>query len=173
MATHTHTHTHEFGKSYQRGWIGGAVLVALGLLLFAEQFLRVDLAWLVLPGLALVFLAAGVATRRAGFLVPGSILGGLSLGILGTLYPFKALAEPMQGGLFLLALAAGFAFITPLTALVTRRAHWWALAVAALLGLVGGALFAGEIGLRALEMVGKFWPLVLVAVGASLIVRRK
>lgn len=169
----THTHTHEFGKSYHRGWVGGAVLVALGVLLFAEQFLRVDLAWLVLPGLALVFLAAGIATRHAGLLVPGSILGGLSLGVLSVLYPFSTAAEPVQGGLFLLALAAGFAFITPLTALVTGRAHFWALAVAALLGLVGGALFAGEIGMRALEMVGKAWPLVLVAAGAGLIVRRK
>jgi len=166
------THTHELGKSHPRSWIGGALLVALGLLLFAEQFLRVDLAWLLLPGLALVFLAAGIASRRAGFLVPGSILGGLSLGILGTLYPFQNLAEPAQGGLFLLALAAGFAFITPLTALVMGRAHWWALLVAALVGLVGGALFAGEIGLRALELVGKAWPVVLVAIGAGLIVRR-
>jgi len=166
------THTHEFGKSHHGSWIGGAVLVALGLLLFAEQFLRVDLAWLVLPGLALVLVAAGVATRRAGFLVPGSILGGLSLGILGTLYPFQNLAEPAQGGMFLLALAAGFAFITPLTALVTGRAHWWALIVATVIGMVGGALFAGEIGLRALELVGKAWPVVLVAIGAGLIVRR-
>ncbi len=166
------THTDEFGKSHHGSWIGGAVLVGLGLLLFAEQFLRVDLAWLLLPGLALVFLATGIAARKAGFLVPGSILGGLSLGILGTLYPFQNLAEPAQGGLFLLALAAGFAFITPLTALVTGRAHLWALVPAAVLGLIGGALFAGEVGLRALEMVGKFWPLVLVAIGAGLIVRR-
>jgi hypothetical protein len=169
----THTHTHEFGKSHYRSWMGGAVLVTLGLALFAEQFLRLDLVWLVLPGLALVFLAAGVAARSAGLLVSGSILGGLSLGIFGILYPFRALAEPAQGGLFLLALAAGFAFITPLTALVTRRAHWSALVVATVLGLVGGALLTGEIGLRALEMAAKAWPLMLVAIGASLIVRRR
>jgi len=173
MATHTHNHTHEFGKSYHRGWIGGAVLVALGLVLFAEEFLSLDLVWLVVPSLALIFLAAGVATRRAGLLVPGSILGGLSVGIFGTLYPFGAFTEPVQGGLFLLALAAGFAFITPLTALVAGRAHFWALVPAAVLGLIGGALFAGEIGLRALEMTAKFWPLVLVAIGAGLIVGRK
>ncbi len=167
------TQTREISKSHHGSWIGGAVLVGLGLLLFAEQFLRVDLAWLILPGLALVFLAAGIASRRAGFLVPGSILGCLSLGVLGVLYPFSTAAEPVQGGLVLLTLAAGFAFITPLTALVTGRAHLWALVPAAVLGLIGGALFAGEIGLRALELAGKFWPLVLVAVGASLIVRRK
>jgi hypothetical protein len=167
------TQTHELGKSAQRSGIGGFVLVGLGLLLFAQQFLQMDLVWLVLPSLALIFLAAGVAGRNAGLLIASSILGGLSLGVFGTLYPFKALAEPVQGALVLLALAAGFAFITPLTALVTRRAQWWALAVAALLALLGGAVFAGEAGLRALEMVAKFWPLVLVAMGAGLLLRRK
>jgi hypothetical protein len=167
------TQTHEIEKSAQRSWIGGAVLVVLGLLLFAQQFLRTDLVWLALPALSLVFLTAGVVTRKAGFLIPGSILSGLSLGLAGTLYPFKALAEPTQGGFVLLALAAGFAFITPLTALVTRRAQWWALAPAAVLALVGGAVFAGEAGLRVLELVGKVWPLILVAIGASLILRRK
>jgi len=167
------THTHELGKSHHGSLIGGAVLVALGLALFAQQFLSADLVWLVLPSLALVFLAAGIAARSAGLLIPGSILGGLSLGLFGALYPFKTLAEPMQGGLFLLSLAAGFAFITPLTALATRRAQLWPLAVATLLGLVSSALFAGEIGLRALDMAGKLWPLVLVCLGASLILRRK
>jgi hypothetical protein len=167
------TQTHEFGKSAHRSWIGGAVLVALGLFLLAQQFLRFDLGWWVLPGLALAFLAAGVATRKAGLLIPGSLLGGLSLGLAGTLYPFKALAEPTQGGLLLLTLAAGFAFITPLTALVTRRAHWWALVVAAVLALVSGALFAGDAGVRALELAGKVWPPAPVAIGAGLILRRK
>ncbi len=167
------TQAHEFGKSAQRSWIGGAVLVALGLLLFAQQFIRVDLAWLVLPTLALVFLAAGLGTRKAGFLIPGSILSGLSLGMLGVLYVFSAAPETVQGGSFLLALAAGFAGIPLFTALVTGRAQWWGLAVAALLSLVGGALFAGDFGLRAIEALGKVWPLVLVALGVSLIWRRK
>ena len=167
------TQTHDFGKSAHRSWIGGAVLVALGLVLFAQQFLGVDLAWLVLPTLALIFLAAGVVTRTVGFLIPGSILSGLSAGIFGVLYPFSAAAEPVQGGWVLLMLAAGFALITPLTALVARCPQWWALAVAALLSLVGGAVLAGEAGLRILEVLGKVWPLVLVAIGVSLILRRK
>ncbi len=167
------TQSNDIGKSAHRGWVGGAVLVALGLFLFAQQFLRVDVAWLVLPGLALILLAAGVAARKAGLLIPGSILGGLSLGIMGVEYAFKGLAEPVQGGLFLLALAAGFAFITPLTALVTRKAHWWALVVAAALALIGGVVFAGDPGLRALDIVGKLSPLALVALGAGLILRRK
>ena len=165
--------TSELNKSAQRSWVGGAILVGLGLLLFAQQFARLELGWLALPALAAIFLVAGVAARKPGLLIPGSILGGLSLGVAGTLYPFKALAEPTQGAFFLLALAVGFAFITPLTLMVTRRAHWWALIVAAGLALVSGALFAGDAGLRVLEVAGKFWPLVLVAIGASLILRRK
>jgi len=167
------TQSNNIVKSAHRGWIGGAVLVALGLFLFAQQFVRIDVGWLVLPGLALIFLAAGVVARKAGLIIPGSILGGMSLGILGAEYASKGLAEPVQGGLFLLALAAGFAFITPLTALVTRKAHWWALVVAVALALIGGVVFAGDAGLRVLEIVGKLSPLALVALGAGLILRRK
>lgn len=167
------THTHEIGQSAPKSWIGGAVLVAIGLFLFVQQIVPIDLGWLVLPALALVFLAGGVLARKAGLLIPGSILGGLSVGIALVLYPFRAAAEPAQGGMFLLALAAGFAAVAPLTALLTRRTQWWALAVASLLGLVSSFLFAGELGLRLLAAMGMFWPLVLVAIGVGIILRRR
>jgi hypothetical protein len=167
------TQTHDMEKSARHGWVGGAVLVVLGLFLLAQQFVTINLGWWVLPAVALVCLVAGVATRKAGLLIPGSLLAGLSLGVGGVLYPFQAAGEPTQGAYVLVTLAAGFAFITPLTALVTGRAHWWALVPAAVLALVGGAVFAGEAGLRALELAGKVWPLILVALGASLILRRK
>ncbi len=167
------TQTHETGRPASRSWVGGAVLVAVGLLLFLQQVVPVDLAWLLLPGMALALLAAGVVARKAGLLIPGSILGGLSVGIALMLYPFRALAEPVQGGIFLLVLAAGFAFITPLTAVVTRRAHWWALVVAGVLAAVSGLVFAGDAGQHLLALAGMFSPLLLVVIGVAIILRRK
>jgi hypothetical protein len=173
----THAHTHKFGNLAHRSWISGAVLVLLGLALFAQGMLRVDLGWLVVPALALVFLAAGVVERNAGLLIAGCVLGGAGAAVWNVLYPFHMMAgvaaESVQGAIVMLTLAAGFALITPVTLVVTGRAHTWALAVAAMLALVGGALLAGEAGRRALEAAAKVWPLILVAIGAGLIVRRK
>ena len=78
-----------------------------------------------------------------------------------------------QAGLFLLAFAGGWFLITVLTAVFTRHTQWWALIPGAIMALVGGGLVVGGAALNVLELVGRGWPLILVALGLAIIVRRK
>jgi hypothetical protein len=156
-----------------RGWIVGAFLIVIGILSLVGQFAKDGwLALLFLPALALTFLIWGAVSREAGFVIPAGILGGVSLGtILERATP--GLTGQETGAVFVLALAAGFAVITPLTAIVAGRAHWWALLVAGILGLVGGALLAGGVAMEALKVAGQAWPLILIGLGVYIIFKRR
>lgn len=156
-----------------RGWIGGAFLIAIGVLSLLGQFMKDGwLGLLFLPALALIFLIWGAVTRKEGFLIPAGILGGVSLGtFLERATP--GLAGEATGAVFVLSLALGFAVITPLTAVICGRAQWWALLVAGILALVGGALLAGGAALDMLVLAGQAWPLILIGLGIYIIVQRR
>lgn len=151
----------------------GAALIALGLMFLAGRLL--DLGVGTLPLLAAGFLAAGVATRQAGWFVPAGILGGIGLG--AALTEAGLAAGPGEGGAFLLSFALGWLTIDPLSRLFARTPQPWAYFPAGAMGLIGGAVLLGERGERALELVfgllGVAWPLALVAAGAVLLWRRR
>ena len=153
----------------QNAWIGGAALIAIGLLLFVGQFANsAQLGLLFLPALGFIFIAWGIGVHRFGLMIPGGILSGLGLGAfmaasLGTL-PVET-----RGASVLLSLAAGFAISTPLSLFFSPRAQWWALIVAGFLALAGGALLIGGAAVDALQLAGYLWPLVLIALGTCLI----
>ena len=94
----------------------------------------------------------------------------------------NALPEYAQGGVFVIALAVGFALITVFTRIFTECAHWWALIVAGILALVGSGIIIVEMpngGMlqQVVETVFTasqyLWPLVLVGLGLWIIFKKR
>ncbi len=151
---------------------GGLMLIGLGVLFLAGQFIQVH--WtglLILPLLSAMFLLWGLFTRNSGLLVPGGILGGIGLGTYLTSGPFAEASSTLQGGVFMLAFAAGWALITILSFAV-GCVQWWPIIPGGIMAFIGVALLAGG-GMQALEWLGKLWPLALIVIGASILLRRK
>ena len=161
---------------------GGILLILGGLFLLLQQLADFEITGGVfLAGLGLFFILWGATTRKAGLLIPGGIITGISVGVF-LVEDVNIIAEPAQGGVFVLALAAGFALVTVLTQLFTPEKNWWALIVASVLALVGGGILIVESpNASALKPVVEsifnasqyFWPLVLVAIGLWIIFRKK
>jgi hypothetical protein len=150
---------------------GGIVLVGIGLVFLLGQVL--DIGWMVLPILAAGFLAVGIATRRSGWFIPAGILGGLSLGITLVEGPLQVAASDAEGGMFMLAFAAGWASIPLLSRLFTRDTHLWALIPASVMALIGAAVLGGGIFTQALEVLPYIWPVALIGGGLYLLLRRR
>jgi hypothetical protein len=170
MSTSTNT-TH---TNRREAAIGGTLLIAIGLLVLLAQNIKTEaLGLLFLPALGGLFLIAGIIGRQAGFIIPGGIVTGIGLGVIFTQTPQAALTETAQGGVFFIGFALGWFLIALLTKLFTSETHWWALIPGAIMALIGGGLLLGGAALNVLEFAGRWWPLILVALGLVIIVRRK
>ncbi len=153
---------------------GGIILIAIGILALLSQLdIFADIGMFFVPALGIIFLAWGLLTRTFGLIIPGGILGGIGLGIVLMEGPLAGLAEPAQGATFLLAFAAGWALISLLSKFTAGAFQWWPLIPAAVLGLIGGLLVAGETGLQVLKVIGYAWPVALIAAGAWIILRKR
>jgi hypothetical protein len=171
MSTSTNV-THRANR--REAMVGGTLLIAIGVLvLLAQNIKSEDLGLLFLPALGGLFLVAGIVGRQAGFIIPGGIITGVGLGAIFTQNPSMAATGTAQGGVFFIGFALGWYLIPLLTKLFTSEAHWWALIPGTIMALIGGALLLGGAALNVLEFVGRWWPLMLVALGLSIIVRRK
>lgn len=154
--------------------IGGTVLIAIGLLVLIAQNVKTEtLGLLFLPALGGIFLVAGIIGRQVGFLIPGGILTGIGVGAILEQGTVVAENGNVQGGVFLLGFAGGWFLITVLSKLFTRETHWWPVIPGVIMALIGGALMLGGAALNVLEFAGRWWPLVLMALGLTIIVRRK
>ncbi|MFZ2362677.1 MAG: hypothetical protein WA040_25270 [Anaerolineae bacterium] len=152
----------------------GVMLIAIGLLVFLSQIVDVpQVELLILPGLALIFLLWGLLTREVGLMIPGGILAGIALGVYLIAGPYAGQIEENQGGIFLLAFSAGWALISLLSLISKQGFQWWPLIPGGIIGLVGLAVMRGGAAMQLLEILGYAWPLVLVAVGAYLLLRRR
>ena len=155
-------------------FVGGLVLVGAGLVLLAGQLFTIG-AWPLIM-LALLFTGAGVATRTAGWFIPGGVLSGIGLGALLSERGLVA-GDPAEGGLFLLAFAAGWLSITLLSSLFTEQPQRWALIPAGVMALIGTPLLLGAVGEAALAAVmgwlAFLWPLALIALGLVVLLRRR
>ncbi len=152
----------------------GVMLIAIGLLAFLSQVIDLPhIEWLILPGLALIFLLWGLISREIGLLIPGGILAGIALGIYLITGPYVGQIEENQGGVFLLAFSAGWALISLLSLLSKQGFQWWPLIPGGIIGLVGLAILRGGAAMRLLELMGYAWPLILVAVGVYLLLKRR
>lgn len=151
---------------------GGLFLIGLGLLFLAAQFIQAQwMGLLILPLLSAGFLLWGLFARNSGLLVPGGILGGIGLGTYLTSGPFVEAGEQTQGGVFMLSFAAGWALIV-LISFAINRTQWWPLIPGGIMAVIGGALLAGGAWMQVLEWLGKLWPMVLIGIGVSILLRR-
>lgn len=159
-----------FSPQQRSGLIGGIALIVIGIFAFAAQFLRSEnMAVVILGGLALIFAIWGIVVRNGGLLVPAGILSGVATGIWLVQSTMFQLAEEPRGALMILSIAGGFAMITILWYLVLQEFRVWPLIVAAILALVGIAIWVGGTALQMLTWVGQAWPLILVIIGASIL----
>ena len=152
----------------------GIMLIAIGLLVFLSQVLdlpRIEL--LILPGLALIFLIWGLVAREIGLLIPGGILAGIAAGIYLMTGPYAGQIEDNQAGVFLLAFSAGWALISLLSLISKQGFQWWPLIPGGIIGLVGLAVMRGGAAMQLLEILGYAWPLILVAVGVYILLKRR
>lgn len=151
----------------------GVMLVGLGVVFLAAQLFNLG-AW-VLPILAVGFLGLGIAQRSAGWMIPGGVLAGISLGIL--LIERGVATGEAEGGAFLLAFAAGWAVVYLASRLFTDEPQTWALIPGGIMALIGGAVLLGAAGLAwplvVLEASGIIWPLALVGAGAYIFIRSR
>ena len=149
----------------QRPPVAGIVLILLGALFLLGQWLNVGGEGVVAM-IGLAFLAAYAFTRQYGFLVPGGIMTGLGIGII---YEDRLRAE---GAPVLLGLGLGFISIYVISRVRGRMpADWWPLIPGGVLTVIGLFLAAGQTGL--LGAVGRWWPLVLIAIGLYIIFRQR
>ena len=146
------------------GWLPGVILIVIGAVLFAIQWLHLDADVIVLV-IGLVFVAAYAATRRYGLLIPAGILTGLGAGIL--LQDFAVTREPV-----VLGLGIGFLAIYGVEGATRRspqRARWWPLIPGAILTIIAGA--GGAFGDEGGRTIQQAWPIILVVIGAWLLLR--
>jgi hypothetical protein len=173
MTTHNQTNDRN-PASTSNGWTVGLFLIVVGILALLPRYVNMP-GQLFLAGVSALFLIWGLVARNTGLLIPGGVLAGIAAGAALVEGPFQALADPAKGGIFLLAFSAGWVLISLLSIYTEGIRKWayWPLFPAGGLLLVGGALVSGETGLRALELAGQGWPIVLIALGAFLILRRR
>lgn len=126
---------------------------------------------LIVPAIALALLAGGIITRQDGLLIGGSVLAGIGAGIVLLAGFDLGLSGTASGGVFMLAMAAGWLLILPLTAAFTRTRHLWPLIPAAVFALIAFALMSGQP--ERLEVLGNryLWSGLLLALGALLLLR--
>ena len=157
------------GEKKQDGLLGGVILVVIGLIALANQFVDFDsfpdLGLLIVPGIGALLLLWGIVNREAGPIIPGGIMSGLGLGIFLTASPYELVSSANEGGVFMLSFALGWVLITVLTAVFTNETHWWPLIPAAIMGLIGGTVLVGGVFESALSFLGTFWPVILIVIG--------
>jgi hypothetical protein len=156
-------------------WTAGTLLIVIGLLALVGQLLPTpELGLFIVPALASIFLVWGIFSRQVGLLIPGGVLGGIGLGILLNrwLYGEVEAGGTESAATFLLAFAAGWGLITLLSALFTEKTHWWPLIPGGILAVIGAGLWMGGVAQQLLRWVGLIWPILLIAAGVYLLLRR-
>jgi hypothetical protein len=138
----------------------GLILIGIGLALLANQLFQLN-GTIVLGALAAMFFVILVITREYGFLIPAAIFTGLTAGVGAV-----TLGEA-SGGAVLLGLGGAFFGVYVVGTLAFDRPHWWPLIPGGILTTLGASLVFG--GPNGIQAVGRFWPLILVAIGILLL----
>ena len=137
----------------------GAILIFLGVGLFAVQFFEGFGDTFVLFLIGGAFTAWYLYRRAYGLLIPGCILLGLGLGTVGedALLSFKGLEE--------IGLGVGFVALWVIPLVYEGKSIWWPLIPGLILIVVG--LSEGSAAFDRLLEVG--WPLIIVFIGLVLL----
>jgi hypothetical protein len=145
------------------GLVAGLVIAGIGLFFLAGQ-LEPDIGRFVTMFIGLALLAVFVVTRQYGFLVPGSILTGIGIGIVLD----GAASGQAEAGVMMLALAGGFLGIWVIGSIYRlSENHWWPLIPGGILTLIG------MVQVTQTDVAGalRLWPVVLIVLGAFLLAK--
>jgi hypothetical protein len=160
-------------RTERNRYVGGIVLILLGVFLLIGQVTSWNMSWLVLAALAAIFLVWGLVVRTFGLVIPGSILAGIALGVALTGTVFPVIDGAHASSVFLLSFAAGWGLMALLSVFTNGGFRWWPLIPGGILALVGLALLAGPNSLFLLTYASYLWPLVLIGVGIFILLRRR
>jgi len=150
------------------GLTTGIILIVIGMGLLASRFLSLE-GWIPL-GLGLIFTLAGILKRSAGLLIPGGIISGVGLGIVVTQNGLLAPMGTLDGGaVMLLSMALGWLTIPVLSKLFTDETQIWPVFPGGALLIIGSLILMGTNGLKALEILGSYWPVILILIGVSVL----
>jgi hypothetical protein len=143
------------------GLIGGSVLIIIWAALLAGQMVP-DLGRFIVLAIGLVLLATFVLRREYGWLVAGSIVSGVGVGVVLS----TTLAGTLSGAAVLLSIGGGFIAIWLISYLLAiPERHWWPLIPGLIMLSIGGALALGEWAVDLLV----YWPLALIVIGVLLL----
>jgi hypothetical protein len=142
-------------------WVGGAVLIVIGLALLAGEAVP-DIGRYATLVVGLALLTLFLVTRNPGALIGGSIVTGIGVGVvLQTAFPESS------GGWVPLGLGFGFLGIWLIGALLRMpEARFWPLVPGGILVFVGLASMGGSIA----DLLRYAWPIVLIGIGLLVIV---
>jgi hypothetical protein len=150
-------------RSDPGGLVAGLVIAGIGLFFLAGQ-LDPDIGRFVTLFIGLALLAVFVLRREYGFLVPGSILTGVGIGIVLD----SVISGDAESGVMMLAIAGGFLGIWVIGSLYRLpQNHWWPLIPGGILTLIG------LVQLTRTDVAGalQFWPVILIVVGAFVLAK--
>ena len=150
-------------RSDPGGLVAGLVIAGIGLFFLAGQ-LEPDIDKFVPMFIGLALLAVFVVTQEYGFLVPGSILTGVGIGIVLD----SAASGEAESGVMMLALAGGFLGIWVIGSIYRlSQNHWWPLIPGGILTLTGLVQMTRTDVTSALRL----WPIILIIAGAFLLAK--
>ncbi len=161
-------------KSRSR-FIGGAVLILLGILFLAIQlvpglssWIRIEYSWpLIIIGVGVMLLLVGLVVNAPGMAVPACIVGGIG----GLLY-YQNITGDWESWAYAWALIPGFVGIgTILMGLLgqdTRQSlegGTWLVLISLVLYAIFGSFLGG------INVLGKYWPALLILMGLLMLIR--
>jgi hypothetical protein len=141
--------------------VAGLVIAGIGLFFLAGQ-VEPNIDRFVPMFIGLALLAVFVVTREYGFLVPGSLITGVGIGIVLD----SAATGEAESGVMMLGLAGGFLGIWVIGSIYRlSQNHWWPLIPGGILTLIG------LVQMTSIDVAGalRLWPIVLIVGGAFLL----
>ena len=144
-------------------WVGGAVLITIGVGLLLAQLFG-DAEQYVLLGVGLVLLVIFAVTRNPGALIGGGIVTGLGLGVIVA----TVAEDEIAGAAVLFGLGGGFIAIWLIGYLLKmRETAFWPLIPGSILVLIGFVTLAGT---EAADQLERLWPLLIIGLGVIVLV---
>lgn len=143
------------------GWVGGAVLIVIGVALLVGQLVG-DAGRFVLLAIGLALLVLYAVTRSPGALIGGGIVTGLGAGVLAASY----LQGDAAGSAVLFGLGGGFLLVWLIGLLAGHEeTRVWPLIPGTILVVIGAGIYAQADP----RLVNVAWPLAIIVVGVVVI----
>lgn len=159
-------------SSQRSALVGGVILILLGVLFLAGQFVSnlwsswVGLSWpLTIVAVGVLLLIIGLVANAPGMAVPACVVGGI-----GLLLFWQNQTGNWESWAYAWALIPGFVGVGTIVASLWEgkwsgvRGGLWLILISAIMFAVFGSLFGGLFG-GELGFIGKWWPLALILLG--------